>query len=101
MTSKRYAMTEAEAETERWFIGVENLHGDLTDKLDKDLDTGTRRVSDWELVTVIDRFKDDYFEPKAHSDIHKLPSLGASDGMTYWSLLYVWRCRIVDVGGAE
>lgn len=101
MTSKRYAMTEAEAETERWFIGVQNSHGDLTDALDEELDPGTRRVSDWELVTVVDRFSG-HIEPLVSSDGSPLPVRPRPIyPRNYWSLLYVWRCRIVDVGGEE
>ena len=101
MSAKKYAKTRAEADTERWFVTVENRHGDVSDTLDKDLTDGVRRVSDWELVTAVDRFNG-HIPPTMHSDGSRLPEPWPTMyPRTYWTLLYVWRCRIVDVGGAE
>lgn len=101
--SKRYAMTEAESDSERWFVALSDKWGDVSDALDSDLDEGTRRVSDWELVTVADRFNG-HVESRMRTDAGSgpfLPSRPLSNSTGYFSILYVWRCRIVDVEGAE
>jgi hypothetical protein len=97
MSAKKYAKTRAEADTERWYVTVVDKHGDVSDTLDKDIDEGIRRVSDWELVTAFDRFNGIIHDYKRED----LPSLSSAFSRSYYALLYVWRCRIVDVGGAE
>ena len=97
MSTKKYAKTRAEADTERWYVTVLDKCGDVSDKLDEDIHEGTRRVSDWELVTAFDRFNGIIPDYKRED----LPSLSSAFSRSYYALLYVWRCRIVDVGGAE
>ena len=97
MNAKKYAKTRAEADTERWYVTVVDKHGDVSDTLDKDIDEGIRRVSDWELVTAFDRFNGIIHDYKRED----LPSMPPVYSQSYFALLYVWRCRIVDVGGAE
>lgn len=101
MSARKYAKTRAEAETERWFVMLDNHTGDVSDTLDKYLTDDVRRVSDWELVTAVDRFNGHIPKtmPSDGSGLHELAA--KLYPRNYWSLLYVWRCRIVDVGGAE
>jgi hypothetical protein len=101
MSAKKYAKTRAEADTERWFVMIDNHCGDVSDTLDEDLTGNVRRVSDWELVTAVDRFNG-HIQPIMPSDGSRLPELAPTAyPRSYWALLYVWRCRIVTVGGAE
>ncbi len=77
MNAKKYAKTRAEADTERWYVNPIFEWGDVESHLDEPFagdHSYLRRVSDWELFAAFD-----------------------NEGC----LCYIWRCRVVDVGGAE
>ena len=77
MSAKKYAKTRAEAATERWYVNPIFEWGDVESHLDEPFagnHSYLRRVSDWELFAAFD----------------------SENGL--W---YIWRCRVVDVGGAE